>query len=86
MSDALFILIAIEIGMRVFPLLDALVELVSHFIAIGIQKCDSKIRKIALKSEEEELKASGNSLPVIGFRAGDDSDSSEKEEDDFDED
>ena len=49
MTEALFILIAIELGMRVFPLLDSFVELLNHLIAIGINKCDCVIRKDALK-------------------------------------
>jgi hypothetical protein len=86
MTEALFILIAIELGMRVFPLLDSFVELLNHLIAIGINKCDCVIRKDALKCEEEELKRTNNSLPVIGFRAGDDSYEEAPEDDECDED
>jgi hypothetical protein len=86
MTEALFILIAIEVGMRVFPLLDSFVELLNHLIAIGINKCDCVIRKDALQCEEEELKRTNNSLPVIGFRAGNDSYEEAPEEDDCDED
>lgn len=69
MKDIVLIIVCIEIGIRVFPLLDSLTELINHFIAIGIQKCDSTIRKIALKSEEEEMLKTNNSLPAIGFVA-----------------
>jgi hypothetical protein len=87
MTEALFILIAIELGMRVFPLLDSFVELLNHLIAIGINKCDCVIRKDALKcEEEEELKRTNNSLPVIGFRAGDDSYEEAPDDDECDED
>ena len=79
MINTILIVILIEIGIRILPLLDSLVELINHFIAVGVAKCDSDIRHIALKDEIEfENK---NSLPVIGFVAPE-----EEEGDDFDED
>lgn len=82
MKDIILIIVYIEIGIRVFPLLDSLTELINHFIAIGIQKCDSTIRKIALKSEEEEMLKTNNSLPAIGFVTSADE---VQEKDDFNE-
>lgn len=79
MKDIILIIICIEIGMRVFPLLDSLTELINHFMAIGIQKCDSTIRRIALKSEEEEMLKTNNSLPAIGFVASADEDQKKDE-------
>ena len=79
----ILIIIAIELGIRILPLLDSLVELANHFIAIGVQKCDSKIRKIALETakEEEELEPKTNALPQIGFCIEDEP--TPKEKDDF---
>lgn len=78
--NIILIVIAIEVGIRVIPLLDSLAELANHFIAVGVQKCDSKIRKIALESEKEE-QSNSNALPQIGFYVGDEP--APEEEDDF---
>ena len=66
MENTILILICIEIGMRLLPLLDSLTELINHFIAIGIQKCNAKIQKIAIESETDEEE---NVKTVMGFVA-----------------
>lgn len=76
-------IIAIEFGIRLLPLLDSLAELANHFIAIGVQKCDSKIRRIAYEDEKEEESFSNKSLSRIGFTV---SDAPTPEEDDIYED
>ena len=79
--NIILIIIAIEFGIRILPLLDSLAELANHFIAIGVQKCDSKIRRIAYEDEKEEEKNFSNkSLSRIGFTV---SDAPAPEEDDI---
>lgn len=85
MVETLIILIAIELGMRLFPLLDSLAELLNHLIAIKINRCDCIIRQDALKCEEEECKKTNNALPAIGFCTGNDSYEEAPEDDGFDE-
>ena len=48
MATTLLIVISIAVGIRVLPILDSLVELVNHYIAIQIQKCEIKLRDITL--------------------------------------
>jgi hypothetical protein len=81
--NIILIIIAIEFGIRLLPLLDSLAELANHFIAIGVQKCDSKIRRIAYEDEKEEQSFSSKSLSRIGFTI---SDAPAPEEDDIYED
>ena len=78
--DIILTVIIIEIGIRFLPLLDSLAELINHFIAIGVQKCDCKIRKMAYDEEKEETTFNSRSLSHIGFAI---SDTPAPEEDDI---
>lgn len=69
MIEALLIFIILELGMRILPLLDSITELINHYIAIGVQKCDCKIRKIAIESEKAEMELNNGPTHTIGFCA-----------------
>lgn len=69
MVEALLIFITLELGMRILPLLDSVTELINHYIAIGVQKCDCKIRKMAIESEKAEMELNNGPAHAIGFCA-----------------
>lgn len=66
--ENLLAIIILEIIIKFLPTLNTLAELLNSFIAIGIQKCDSKIRKIAMNEEEIKEKV------ILGFSTPEETD------------
>lgn len=75
MINVIIILLGIEIGMRVLPMIDGLIELYNHFLAVQVQKLDNQIQDLAMDNQKKY----GHAMPQIGFDLTPDS----EEDDDF---
>ena len=64
MLNTIIILIAVAVGIRVLPILDALVDLINHYIAIQVQYCEIRIRDIAMTPPPE---GESHTSRTIGF-------------------